>query len=170
MFFDIDNIVNSFIGVHSGKGDAIFKREENLTMEDERSGREQTSHKELTVPDRIVVIHVIDRDFLGRCIRHSLGTEEDIKKTLFLDAKTRLQNLLRKEGMDDAEKLICEGTPFLEINNQAIQCGADMIVMGTLGNSGDMKNIFFGSTTEWVLRFIKRPVLCVPLDENHSLK
>ena len=163
-------------------------------MENERSDKRQTNHKEFTVlvpvdfsscsvqalrsarsimgqrPDRILVLHVIDRDFVERCIRHSLGAEEDIKKTLFLDAKTRLQNLLRKEGMGDAETSICEGTPFLEINNQAVQCGADMIVMGTLGNSGDMKNIFFGSTTEWVLRFIKRPVLCVPLNEDHSLK
>ena len=163
-------------------------------MENERSDKRQTNHKEFTVlvpvdfsscsvqalrsarsimgqrPDRILVLHVIDRDFVERCIRHSLGAEEDIKKTLFLDAKTRLQNLLRKEGMGDAETSICEGTPFLEINNQAVQCGADMIVMGTLGNSGDMKNIFFGSTTEWVLRFIKRPVLCVPLNEDHNLR
>ena len=163
-------------------------------MENEKSDKKQTNHKKFTVlvpvdfspcsvqalqsarsimgqrPDRILVLHVIDHDFVERCIRHSFGTEEDIKKTLFLEAKSKLENLLHMEGMDGAEKLICEGIPFLEINNQTVQCGADMIVMGTQGNSGEMKNIFFGSTTEWVLRFIKRPVLCIPLDEDHNLR
>jgi nucleotide-binding universal stress UspA family protein len=46
---------------------------------------------------------------------------------------------------------------------------ADMVVMGCSGNSGDMENIFFGSTTERVLRFIKRPVLCVPDSEDNKL-
>ncbi len=115
-------------------------------------------------PSRLLVLHVIDKDFVDSCIRHSLGTEDHVKKTLFLSAKARLKELLRKEGMDDAERLVCLGTPFLEINKQAIQCDADMVVMGSRGNSGDIKNIFFGSTTERVLRFIKRPVLCVPLD------
>lgn len=118
-------------------------------------------------PTRLLALHVIDKDFVDRCVRHSLGTEDDVKKTLFLSAKTRLNDLLHKEGIDDAERLILIGTPFLEINKQAVQCDADMVVMGSRGNSGEMKNIFFGSTTERVLRFIKRPVLCVPLDENN---
>lgn len=115
-------------------------------------------------PRRLLALHVIDRDFVDRCIRHSLGTEDHIKKTLFLSAKARLKDLLHKEGTDDAERPVCMGTCFLEINNQAIQCGADMVVMGSRENSGDMNNIFFFSTTERVLRFIKRPVLCVPLN------
>jgi len=65
-------------------------------------------------------------------------------------------------------RMICVGTPFLEINKQAVQCNADMVVMGSRGNSGEMKDIFFGSTTERVLRFIKRPVLCVPLDDGNG--
>jgi len=41
-------------------------------------------------------------------------------------------------------------------------------VLGTQGTSGDMERIFFGSTTERVLRFIKRPVLCVPMEEERK--
>ena len=117
-------------------------------------------------PGRILVLHVIDQDFVVRCIHNRLGTEEHIKKTLYLHAKGKLQNLLRKEGMDGEgiEELICEGTPFIEINKRAVESGADMVVMGNRGNSGDMETIFFGSTTERVLRFMKRPVLCVPLE------
>ena len=123
-------------------------------------------------PGRIVVLHVIDRDFIEKCINHDLGTEDHIKKTLFLHARAKLKNLLQEEGMDEAgvEKIICDGIPFIEINKKAIQSDADMIVMGNRGNSGDLKTIFFGSTAERVLRFTKRPVLCVPMEEENNQK
>ncbi|MGD9031806.1 MAG: universal stress protein [Desulfobacteraceae bacterium] len=122
-------------------------------------------------PARILVLHVIDKDFIERCVRHGLGSEEEVSKKLFLRAKEKLDHVLRQEGMDveHVEKLVCPGTPYLEINKRALQIGADMVVMGCSGNSGDMDNIFFGSTTERVLRFIKRPVLCVPDSEDNKL-
>jgi nucleotide-binding universal stress UspA family protein len=121
-------------------------------------------------PDRIVVIHIIDHDFIERCISNQIGTESHIKKTLFLQAKQRLKDFLRDEGMtaEPVEELICEGVPFLEINNKAAEIDADMVIMGNRGNSGDMQTIFFGSTTERVLRFMSRPVLCVPIEENRK--
>ena len=122
-------------------------------------------------PPRIVVLHVIDKDFIERCVRHGLGAEEEISKKLYLRAKERLDHTLREEGMDveHVEKVVCPGTPYLEINKKALQIEADMVVMGCSGNSGDMENIFFGSTTERVLRFIKRPVLCVPDNGDNKL-
>jgi nucleotide-binding universal stress UspA family protein len=121
-------------------------------------------------PGHILVLHVIDHDFVERCIHNRLGTEEHIKKTLYLRAKAKLKDLLLKEGLGghNTEELICEGTPFIEINRRAVESGADMVVMGNRGNSGDMETIFFGSTTERVLRFMKRPVLCVPLEEDQD--
>ncbi|MGD9320687.1 MAG: universal stress protein [Desulfobacteraceae bacterium] len=122
-------------------------------------------------PARILVLHVIDKDFIERCVRQGLGPEEEISKKLFLRAKEQLNHVLRQEGMDveHVEKLVCPGTPYLEINKKALQIGAEMVVMGCSGNSGDMDNIFFGSTTERVLRFIKRPVLCVPDNGDNNL-
>ena len=121
-------------------------------------------------PGRILVLHVIDHDFIVRCIHNRLGTEEHIKKTLYLRAKAKLKDLLLEEGLGghSTEELICEGTPFIEINKRAVESGADMVVMGNRGNSGDMETIFFGSTAERVLRFMKRPVLCVPLEEDQE--
>ena len=121
-------------------------------------------------PERIVVIHVIDHDFIERCISNQIGTENHIKKTLFIQAKQRLKNFLREEGMtaEPVEELVCEGIPFLEINKKAVEIGADMVIMGNRGNSGDMQTIFFGSTTERVLRFMTRPVLCVPIEEDRK--
>jgi nucleotide-binding universal stress UspA family protein len=122
-------------------------------------------------PSRIVVLHVIDKDFIERCVRHGLGSEEEISKKLHLRAKEKLDQVLRQEEMDveHVEEVVCPGTPYLEINKKALQIEADMVVMGCSGNSGDMENIFFGSTTERVLRFIKRPVLCVPDSEDNKL-
>ena len=119
---------------------------------------------------RIVALHVIDHHFVDQCIYEHLGTKKEIKKKLFISAKNRLRDFLLKEGMDlnNLEMVVCEGTPCVEINKKAVQTDADMIVMGSQGHSGEMKNIFFGSTTERVLRFIRRPVLCVPPEENHE--
>jgi len=69
---------------------------------------------------------------------------------------------------EPVDEIICEGIPFLEINKKAVEIGADMVIMGNRGNSGDMKTIFFGSTTERVLRFMSRPVLCVPIEEDRK--
>jgi nucleotide-binding universal stress UspA family protein len=116
-------------------------------------------------PDRIAVLHVIDQKFVESCVENQIGTEGQIKKTLFLQAKKRLKDFLHEGGMDGqpVEKLVCEGIPFLEINKKAVETNADLIIMGNRGNSGDMQTIFFGSTAERVLRFMKRPVLCVSI-------
>lgn len=119
---------------------------------------------------RIVALHVIDHHFVDQCVYEHLGTKEEIKKKLFISAKNRLRDFLLTEGMDlnNLEMVVCEGTPCVAINKKAVEIDADMIVMGSQGHSGEMKNIFFGSTTERVLRFIRRPVLCVPPEEYHE--
>lgn len=68
------------------------------------------------------------------------------------------------------KQIVCEGVPFLEINRKAVENHAEMIVMGSRGKAGDINTIFFGSTTEKVLRFITRPVLCVPPAAEHEMK
>jgi nucleotide-binding universal stress UspA family protein len=117
---------------------------------------------------RIMALHVIDHDFVEQCIRENLGNEGEVKSKLFLNAKKRFRDFLRLEGLDgdNVEMVVREGTPCIEINKEAVERGAEMIVMGSRGHSDDMKAIFFGSTTERVLRFITRPVLCVPFEEG----
>jgi nucleotide-binding universal stress UspA family protein len=120
----------------------------------------------------ILVLHVIDESFVDHCIHQRLGTRGEVKKKLFLNAKRRLREFLRSEGMDgdNTQMLICEGTPFIEINKKAVENDIEMIIMGSKGHSDDMRAIFFGSTTERVLRFIKRPVLCIPPEGEYRLK
>lgn len=119
-------------------------------------------------PDRILVLHVIDHDFIEKCQDNKIGPEEEIKKALFLQAKKRLKDFLKEEDIVEAKVIVTKGIPFLEINRVAVEEKVDMVVMGNRGTSGDMKTIFFGSTTERVLRFMKRPVLCTPIEEERN--
>ncbi len=54
------------------------------------------------------------------------------------------------------------GDPAATILEQADDCEADLIVMGTQGLSGATR-LVFGSTTEQVLREARVPILAVPL-------
>ncbi|MBW1800662.1 MAG: universal stress protein [Deltaproteobacteria bacterium] len=121
---------------------------------------------------KILTLHVIDEGFVRSCIQQQLGTEEEIKKKLFIHSKKKLRQFLRREGLDETntQMIVCEGTPCMEINRKAVENDVEMIIMGSKGNSEDMKTIFFGSTTERVLRFIKRPVLCIPPAWRYNLK
>jgi len=119
----------------------------------------------------IVAFHVIDHHFIEKCVHHDLGEAGEIKKRLFLEAKKRLHAFLGQEQKSGirAKPLIGEGEPFVEINKKAIEINAEMVIMGSCGKANDMNTIFFGSTAEKVLRFIKRPVLCVPPEtENRA--
>lgn len=117
---------------------------------------------------KILVLHVIDQDFIRHCVHQHLGTEKEIKQKLFINSKNKLSAFLRSEKMDEnnTQMIVCEGTPCVEINKKAVENDVEMIIMGSKGNSDDMKAIFFGSTTERVLRFIRRPVLCIPPEPN----
>jgi nucleotide-binding universal stress UspA family protein len=121
---------------------------------------------------KTLALHVIDQDFIKLCVRQHLGAEEEIKKKLFITSKKKLREFIRKEGMDETntEMIVCEGRPCMEINRKAVENDVEMIIMGSKGDSNDMKAIFFGSTSEKVLRFIKKPVLCVPPECTYNLK
>lgn len=112
-----------------------------------------------------IVLHVIDQQFVQKCILLGLSPEDDIKKKLFLDAKARLKALIAEELPDSTVKpIVCEGVPYLEIIRKAEGFNADIVIIGSCGMAGNPENIFFGGTAEKVMRFTKRPVFCVPPD------
>lgn len=113
---------------------------------------------------RMIVLHVIDQRIVQECVRRKIGAPDQIKKQLFIDAKTQLKEFLHGEGLDgdDVKAVVCEGFPHQEIARQAEKFNVDMVVIGSCGMVGDTETIFFGGTAEKVLRFISRPVLCVP--------
>ena len=119
----------------------------------------------------IIALHVIDHDFIAECIRHKLDDEGEIKKKLFMEAKAKLKDFLSQEniGEEHVKMIVIEGVPFIEINKMAVENNVDMVIIGSCGKTGDMDRIFFGGTTEKVLRFITRPVLCVPPKSDYRM-
>ena len=67
----------------------------------------------------------------------------------------------RQEREQDISVLVCDGTPANEILRHARRMRADLLVMGSHGLSG-IRKVFFGSTTEQVLRNATVPVLAIP--------
>jgi nucleotide-binding universal stress UspA family protein len=122
-------------------------------------------------PVRILALHVIDHDFIAECLRHELGDEGQIKKKLFMEAKEKLRDYLAQENLenDRVQMMVSEGVPYIEINKKAVENNVDMVIIGSCGKTGDMGRIFFGGTTEKVLRFITRPVLCVPPKSDYRM-
>lgn len=72
-------------------------------------------------------------------------------------------------GDDHVQLMVSEGVPYIEINRKAVEKNVDMIIIGSCGNTGGMSQIFFGSTAEKVLRFITRPVLCIPPESEYRM-
>jgi nucleotide-binding universal stress UspA family protein len=61
---------------------------------------------------------------------------------------------------DGAESEVAVGVPFVEILRRAEELDAAMIMMTTHGHTG-LSHVFFGSTTEAVLRKAKCPVMSI---------
>jgi nucleotide-binding universal stress UspA family protein len=65
------------------------------------------------------------------------------------------------ERQQDVALVVSDGNPADEILGHARQMRADLLVMGSHGLSG-IRKVFFGSTTEQVLRRATVPVLAIP--------
>jgi nucleotide-binding universal stress UspA family protein len=68
-------------------------------------------------------------------------------------------------GARTVEYRVASGKPAVEILRIAREVGAELIVMGSHGRSG-VRKMFFGSTTERVLRETSIPVLVTPDDRE----
>ncbi|MSU22855.1 MAG: universal stress protein [Opitutus sp.] len=73
---------------------------------------------------------------------------------------TKIAEQLQSESIP-AETVQLDGAPVAHIIEQAQQCAADYIVMGSHGHSA-VYDLLVGSTTHGVLRRARCPVLIVP--------
>ncbi len=117
----------------------------------------------------IFLLHVVDADLLDSIANLNLCSKAKAKRIMEKNAKTEFDRLRRKlkkkiKGVQTRE-IIEDGIPFLHILGKAKELNADLIVMGSFGASSPMKRLFFGSTTEKVLRGSHIPVLCIPLPQ-----
>ena len=108
----------------------------------------------------IFVLHMLDIQEVNLSESPSYQRE----KTLFflMLAEKRLKKFLEKEYLKGitVTPIIKHYKVFSEINAEAKELKADLIVMGSHGVSG-LKEFFIGSNTEKVIRFSEIPVLVV---------
>jgi nucleotide-binding universal stress UspA family protein len=112
----------------------------------------------------LVLLHVIDERLINEFIKYCAGNEADFKKRLFGDIREKLDTIAEQEQLTafSLQKIVCQGVPYREINRYAEKFDVDFVVIGSCGMVGDPEAIFFGGTTERVMRFITRPVFCIP--------
>ncbi|MBI3754780.1 MAG: universal stress protein [Deltaproteobacteria bacterium] len=117
----------------------------------------------------LFILHVIDIDLLDTISNLNLCSKEKAKKLMEKHARSEFGKL-RKESAKKISKTISkeiieDGIPFPHILRKARDLNVDLIIMGSFGTSSPMKRLFFGSTTEKVLRGSQIPVLCIPLPQ-----
>lgn len=111
---------------------------------------------------RITVMFVNDPLLLTAASRLSGGRDRFIDRT-----RVELSRLIARSTAtvgrtdDEARVIVTTGDPADEILRTAKRLRSDLIVMGTHGLGG-FKKLFFGSTTEQVLRRVTIPVLAIP--------
>lgn len=114
-----------------------------------------------TLPARLVVLTVSD-PLLAEAAELAAATEH-----LPAALQKQLRRFYREvtetssAALDRVTFEIATGKPAVEILRIASERGADAIVMGTHGLTG-LRKLFFGSTTERVLRETTRAVVLVP--------
>lgn len=129
---------------------------------------------------KITILHVVKRIDaamevpiliqLGEDAYHNLVKEkeqdiiEQLKQRLRVFVEKELGGSFREDDRVSAIK-VREGEPVVEILEAAEKFDIDLLVMGD-HSKGVLAHTFLGSTTERVLRHIRKPVFVVPLPKK----
>jgi nucleotide-binding universal stress UspA family protein len=111
---------------------------------------------------RVTVMFVNDPLLLIAASTSPTGRREFVERT-----RVELERFVRRSiasvppGADGIAALVATGNPADEILRAARRLRSDLIVIGTQGLSG-FRKLFFGSTTEQVLRRVTIPALAIP--------
>jgi universal stress protein A len=112
---------------------------------------------------KIVLLHVVEPAVYPENYLVSPGTVDEANQNLLAGGEERLAKVksrVTSEGVA-AETLVRIGRTQSDIADTARAVAADLIVMGTHGQSG-LKTLLLGGTAERVLRHSHCPVLAVP--------
>jgi nucleotide-binding universal stress UspA family protein len=110
----------------------------------------------------MALLFVVDAAVLKELHRFGERTEEEVEHEL-RDHGRRYLDLLQAEAAAAGvatDTFLREGDPFAEIVALARDLGADLIVMGHVGQRGT-RRVLLGSVTQRVLDFAHCPVLVV---------
>ena len=110
---------------------------------------------------RVAVLFVNDPILLAATNAASRGRRRFVDRT-----ETELARFVKQASrgaaqLEDIDLLVSVGNPAEEILRQVKRSHSDLVVMGSHG-LGRLQRVFFGSTTEQVLRNAPVPVLAIP--------
>lgn len=108
----------------------------------------------------IAVVYVVDTAKVNIEGKSGKLPHEQITK-LRIEGDKIIDNIAKKINLSKFDRFLPEGKPSKEILKVASDWGADLVIMGTRGNTG-IKRLFLGSTAENTIRLSKIPILIVP--------
>jgi nucleotide-binding universal stress UspA family protein len=113
----------------------------------------------------IYLLHVIDSDFLEKIEENEVGNKDAVLEKLRQRAEKALDQIIENTSSNGKKinKMVVVGIPFVEILRIANDLDFSLIAMGIRGKPNPIKELFFGSTVDRVLRATRVPVVCVPL-------
>ena len=105
---------------------------------------------------RITLLHVVPHPVTQRTLPKEWDSvREAMKET----ATVRLEELIKKEGLDPGTPmLVLDGQVGAALCNQAAELEADLLVVGTRGQSR-LRDMMIGGTSRYCLRYSPVPVL-----------
>ncbi len=111
----------------------------------------------------LYVVHVVDTsgEAAGFYMPHI--SYENLDRDMVESGKKLLEKYCAKHfsGLANCHHEVLEGEPYKEVVSFADDKDVDLIIMGAVAK-GKLDHFLFGSTTERVMRSVKRPVLVVP--------
>jgi glycine betaine transporter len=111
-------------------------------------------------PMDIILLHVMDTEIGDTLRAGEIESTDTIIESLKQNAMRQIKEIASKLG-GNTQSLIVEGIPFLEIIKLSHDLRVDLIAMPVHSSDKKIENLFFGSTTERVLRGSPVPVFCL---------
>ena len=113
-------------------------------------------------PLDIILLHVIDSKIMDSLEKNGVSRGNEILEQYRQRAEQELEKAKHELGLSDAQTMVVQGIPFLEIIKLSKDLHVDLVAMKMRSGNGRVENFFFGSTTERVLRGSSIPVICLP--------
>lgn len=111
----------------------------------------------------LILLHVVDTRIRDTLHKSDIRNSDEIFNSLKVAAESRLHELKNQiSNSNHVNTIVVEGIPFTEIVKIGKDLKVDMVAMKIRSTTGDLQNIFFGSTTEQVVRASSVPVFCIP--------
>ncbi|NNF52495.1 MAG: universal stress protein [Gammaproteobacteria bacterium] len=115
-----------------------------------------------TYDAQLSVLHVVEYipvEPMGEAVLPAINFEDDLVKT----ARRRLDDLLKKSGLQDCDSEVAVGSVKSEIIRRASDLGADLIVIGSLERHG--LGVLVNLTEDTVLHAASCDVLAVRIKQ-----